>query len=794
MKVSRKFLNDYVDLSNIDYHELAEKMVFVGNEYENIGRMSESKGLIVGQILECEKHPDSEKLHVCKVQLNEHEIKQIICGAPNVGKDQKVIVAPVGATLPDGTQIKKAHLAGMDSEGMICSLSEIGIETKYQSEEDKTGIHVLSNDAVIGTDAIVSLGYDDEVIDFELTANRGDLMSILGLAYEVGAIYQKKVTIPEIVFHETGDAIDKTHQLTVSTEDCSLYLGKLVSNVVIGNSPDFIKTRLIASGIRPINNVVDISNYVMLEYGQPLHFFDADRLGNNVVVRHAKPDEKITTLDGNERILKEKDLVIANEKEPVALAGVMGGLSTEVENDTKNIFIESAIFNPLTIRSTAKDSLRSEASARYEKGIDPNRTENALKRACELLEKYASGTVHPGLLKHDQSKKEDSIISLSVEKMNAVLGMPITHEIAEDVFTRLEFSYTKKEDIYEVAVPTRRLDITIAEDLIEEVGRIYGYDHMEGILPIVPIKKGTRSQKTELIKIIKNHCRSFGLSEVITYSLISEQESNQFISEPYEKIILLDPMSEDKKVMRNSHISSLLKVFDYNIARNQKEIAIFEVGSCYRHEATYVEEMKLSGLLYGTYFENKWQGQTVLIDFYLMKGIIESLMKYLGYSNRYEFSIEPLADLHPGRSATILLDHEKIGYLGQIHPNMSKKEVYVFEISIDKILQKTVRNLKFKELNKFPSVNRDMAFMIPKEMPSSNVTKQIQKSAGRYLTNLEIFDVYMGENVAENKKSIAYALTFTDPTKTLNDQEITAIFEKIIHDVIQNCQAELRDK
>ncbi len=794
MRLSKSFVSEYIDIHDIDYHELAEKMVFAGNEYESIEPISAATNLVVGYVKSCKMHPESKKLHICEVDLGD-EVQQIICGAPNVDAGQKVIVAKIGATLPGGIEIKKAKLAGLDSNGMICSLAELGLESKYVTEEDKAGIHVLPDDAIVGSDALAYLGFDDEAIDFELTSNRADLLSVLGMAYEIGAIYNRPVKLPIIDSKESKEDINDHYRLEVKTENAPIYLGKLVKNVVIKESPRWMKARLMASGIRPINNVVDISNYVMLEYGQPLHFFDADRLGHHVIVRDAKEGEHVTTLDGQDRILNDTDIVIANDKEVVALAGVMGGLSTEVEMDTKNIFIESAIFDSYHIRHTSKRILKSEASNRYEKGIDPNRTELALKRACYLLQEYASGEVTGGILTHDKAHHENKEIDVTLSKINQVLGMNLTIDIVCDVFERLGFETTVNGENLHVVVPTRRLDIEIAEDLIEEVGRIYGYDHVEGHMPIVSIKRGEISPKQRMEKELRRRLEGMGLSQVITYSLVSEKEANLFTDKETDDVVLLEPMSDDKKVMRKSILPSLLKVWEYNVARKQNDIMIFEAGSVYTKEDGYHEEAKIAGLLYGTYFSNDWQQLRVKVDFYLLKGIIENILKYLGLNNRYQFKTTPiLKELHPGRSCAVLVDNDVIGYLGQVHPSINKKEIYVFELSIDKLLSKKVRIIKFKETPKYPSIHKDLAFVMPKDMTSETVMNILKRVGGRYLSDLDVFDVYVGENVLENEKSVAYSLTFQDPTKTLTDEEVMTIFNKMIREVETKTGARLRDK
>lgn len=795
MRLSKSFVSDYVDIENINYHELAEKMVFAGNEYESIEPICNVKGLVVGEILECVKHPESTKLSICKVNIGASEPVQILCGAPNVVDAKKVIVATVGAILPGG-EIKKAKLAGMESCGMICSLAELGLDSKYVTEEDKKGIHKLPDDAPVGVDAIHYLGFDDEVIDFELTANRADLLSILGMAYEIGAIYNLEVKEPVSLCHETNENIETMMKLDVETDACPIYLGKMVKNVVIKESPAFIKARLMASGIRPINNVVDISNYVMLEYGQPLHFFDADRLGNHVIVRNADDGEQMTTLDGNERTLKSDDIVIASETEPVCLAGVMGGLNTEVELDTKNIFVEAAIFNPLNIRYTSKSILRSEASSRYEKGIDPNRTENAMKRACSLLEEYANGEVVSGMLSHDKANHDDKLIEITREKINNVLGLELSIEDITAVLNRLGFTVAVDGEMLKVTVPTRRLDVNIKEDIIEEVGRIYGYEHVVGKLSPRSVKKGGYTRRAKDLKEVRNRLSSLGLNQVITYSLISEEENQLFEVPESEGIYLQSPMSEEHKVMRRSLISSLLDVYHYNVARGTRDIAIYETGSIYyKKDDAYYEEPVVAGLLSGTYLQNSWNGTKVAVDFYTAKGMIENLLCYLGFTGRYHFvTNSSLKDMHPGRSCSIMIDRVTVGYLGQVHPKHVKKEVYVFELNMNAIESIKTRGIKFKEINKYPVVKKDVAFIVDEKVSSEEIKVVIQKAGGRQLTNIEVFDVYTGENVGEGEKSIAYSLEFQDMTKTLNDEEITTLFNRVIETVESKLNAKLRDK
>ena len=570
MKLSTNFLKDYVDI-DVDVKTLAEDMTRVGNEYDYAGKLIEATGLVIGEIKSCEEHPDSDHLHVCMVDVGK-EVLQIVCGAPNARKGIKVIVALPGATLPGNIVIKKGAIRGVESNGMMCSLAELGLEAKFLKPEDKEGIHELPDNATIGGDPIKFMKMDDGVIDFELTANRGDLLSILGMAYEVGAIYNKPVKTIDLSHNESGYNISNSFKIDVRTDNCSLFLAKKVENVTIKESPKFIKNRLIASGIRPINNVVDISNYVMLEVGQPMHFYDADRLGNKIIVRMAENGEKLTTLDSIQRTLDENDIVIATDEGSIGLAGVMGGLTTEVENYTKNIIIESAIFDGVKVRKTSKKIVRSEASNRFEKGLDPNRTYMAVERACHLLEKYADATIISGLCVYDRTDKQDKEVFVTVDNINDVLGTELSEDDVIDVFKRLKFTGYAEDGDIRVLVPRRRLDISIKEDLIEEVGRIYGVDNIKGKLPILPIKAGSYDKTT---REIRNKMVSLGLNETLTYVLVNEEEAAKYSNEEFENLSLLDPLTEERNTLRYSIIPSLVKTYEYNKARNIKDVSIF---------------------------------------------------------------------------------------------------------------------------------------------------------------------------------------------------------------------------
>ena len=786
MKLSTNFLKDYIDI-DVDVKKLAEDMTRVGNEYDSASNLINATKLVIGQIIECEPHPDSDHLHLCKVNIGT-EVLDIVCGAPNARTGLKVIVALDGAILPDKT-IKKGMIRGQESNGMLCSIAELGLEHKFLKPEDSEGIAELGEEAEIGGDPVKYLQMDDGVIDFELTANRGDLLSILGMAYEVGAIYDKKVKDVDLKHKESGEDINKTFKTEVKTENCSKLLVKKVENVKIEESPIFIKNRLIASGIRPINNVVDISNYVMLELGQPLHFYDADKLGNKLVVRMAEDGEKLTTLDNVERTLTSEDIVIADATHGVGLAGVMGGLETEVEPDTKNIIIESAIFDSVKVRKTSKKIVRSEASNRFEKGLDPERTKMAIERACKLLEEYAGGTVVTGTVEYDKTNNKEKEIEITFKNINDVLGTVIPNEEILNVFRKLGFTYKVNGEKIKVIVPTRRLDISIKEDLIEEVSRIYGVDNIEGKLPIVPMRKGSYD-KTQ--REIRNKMIALGLKETLTYVLINDKEVNGYTLDKFEPLKLLDPITEDRNTLRYSMIPSLYKVYEYNKAREQKDISIFEIGKgFYKKGEVYGEDTKLCVLMSGKYSTGLNNNKNV--DFYVIKGIAEEVLDYLGYAGRYSFMKQEMPkEMHPGQSAMINVNGSNIGMIGKIHPSVTKEDVYVLEINLDELFTKKVGKMKYKEFSKFPSINKDIALVVDKKAISKDIEKVIKSAGGSLLTNIEVFDVYTGVGVGIDKKSIAYSLTFSDMKKTLTDEEINGLMDKIIDTVSKKCGAELR--
>ncbi len=786
MKLSRKFVSDYIDLDeNLSIENIADAMTNVGNEYDFAGPLVDCTKLVTGEVLECIDHPDSDHLHCCKVNVGK-EVLDIVCGAPNVRKGLKVVVALDGAKLPGG-EIKKGEIRGAMSNGMLCSKAELGLDNKYLVEEDHTGIHELPENTEVGLDALEVMGLKDEVIDFELTSNRGDLLSVIGMAHELAAIYKKQVKDIDLNYNSNKENVNDVFKVKVETDDCKLFLAKKVKNVTIKESPDFIKSRLIASGIRPINNVVDISNYVMLETGQPLHYYDADRLGDTLIVRNALEGEKLITLDNQERSLTTMDIVIANNSEAVGLAGVMGGLSTEVEDDTKNIIIESAIFDAIKVRKTSKKILRSEASNRFEKGLDPKRTYLAMERSCALLERYADAEIVGGLVEVNDLDIKDKDINITISKIESVLGINISKEEVISIFNSLGFSVKDNNEFLTITVPTRRLDINIQEDLIEEVGRIHGMDKIEGKLPVLDVIRGSYDKTT---REIKHKLADLGLNETMSYTLIPNDKVHLFTTDEFIPVTLNDPMSEDRNTLRYSLLYSLNEVYKYNKARNNSNISIFEIGkSFFKDKEEYREDTKLAVLMSGDF---SLDISNTKVDFYHIKGIMEELLYFLGYDGRYSLIKDDKIpnEFHPGQSALINVNGQIVGVIGKLHPSISSSDVYCLEINLSKLLAIRTRTMKYKDISKYPGVIKDVAFIVDNAITSLELEVFIKKSAGKLLENIQIFDIY--PNIEEGKKSMAYKLTFSDSSRTLSDDEVMSVFNKIIDEVTSKLNAKLR--
>ncbi|WP_010099079.1 phenylalanine--tRNA ligase subunit beta [Ornithinibacillus scapharcae] len=807
MLVSLNWLKEYVDIDGISPEELAEKVTKSGIEVDNVEYIAEeSSNVVIGHVKSCEKHPNADKLNLCQVDVGE-ETLQIICGAPNVRQGQKVAVAKPGAVLPGNFKIKRAKLRGVESNGMICSLSELGFSEKHIPKEFAEGIFVFPEDAPVGENVQPILNATDAILEFDLTPNRADCLSMLGVAYEVGALLDKPVKLPSEEIKASNEKAEDYISVKVESEELNPYYGAFViKDVEIKPSPLWMQNYLLAAGIRPINNVVDITNYVLLEYGQPLHAFDYDRLNSKeIVVRTAKQDEKIVTLDDVERTLTAENLVITNGQVPVALAGVMGGANSEVTSKTKNILLEAAFFNSISVRKTVKATgLRSESSTRFEKGIDPNRVKRAGLRACHLLEQYAAGTVLDGVVEFDVLDRTEKKVEMDTKTINARLGTEIDSDEIATILERLQFDYERNDENFVVSAPTRRGDITIFEDMLEEVARIYGYDNLPYTLPTGAGTAGGLTKNQTLRRAVKNYLEGVGLMETRTYSLTSEAYIQKLVSQEIkdlnpQPISLAMPMSEDHKYLRLSILPELLKTLSYNLARNQANLAYYEIGSIFITDEKELtkqphEQLRLSGAVTGKWLEHLWQQENKKVDFYVVKGIVEGLFEHLELPLAVEQA--QLPDMHPGRTASLLLHDKVIGFIGQLHPLLEKemdlKETYVFDINMEAVLEAHEHVPSYTQIPRYPSVTRDIAFILDEKVNAGDVKATIEEIGAPLVKQVQVFDLYKGENLPEGKKSVAYSLLYQDPEKTLVDEEVEKSYQSIIEAVNEKHQAYVR--
>lgn len=809
MLVSLNWLKKYINLDGETPESLAEKITKSGIEVDAVHHViaEKSENVVVGYVETCEKHPDADKLNLCQVNVGEAENLQIICGAPNVAQGQKVVVAKPGAVLPNNFKIKKVKLRGIESNGMICSLKELSVQEAYIPEKYKEGIVVLPADTEVGQSVDELLNLDDTILEFDLTPNRADALSMIGVAYEVAAILDRPITLPIPEVETTEENV--ADYISVTSEDadlCPYYGAFIVKGVEIKDSPLWMQNALLAAGIRPINNVVDITNYVLMEYGQPLHAFDYDLLGSKeIVVRRATDGEQIVTLDDKTRTLTTENLLITNGKEGIALAGVMGGANTEVNDDTKNVLIETAYFDPQTVRKAVnKTGLRSDASTRFEKGVDPARVREAGLRACELLVQYANGKLVDDAAEFNELTIEEKKIQLDANEVNRRLGTTISEQEMGDIFRKLGFSYQEEGSSFSVTVPSRRGDITIFEDMLEEVARIYGYDNLPYTLPANASKPGGLTQTQVLKRNVKNYLQSVGLSETIMYSLTDEKSVKTFVSPEVEAdkltpIALHSPMSEAHSHLRLSLLPEMLKAVSYNIARKQQNLGLFEIGSVFLSEEETltkqpVEHTRLAGALTGVRSNHQWKDEKTVVDFYVVKGIVEGLFAYVDMDVTYTQT--KLPEMHPGRCATIEHNGRTIGFIGQVHPFIAKqldlKETYVFDIDMQYIFDNTGNVWTYEAIAKYPAVSRDIAFVVNRDIVSGDIKKAIETAGGTLVTNVEIFDVYVGENVKETEKSLAYSIEFQHKEKTLTDEEVDTAMETIITAVNKQFDAHIR--
>lgn len=788
MLISNEWLKEYVTIDD-SVSNLAERITRTGIEVDDlIDYTKDIKNLVVGFVKSKEKHPDADKLNVCQVDIGEDEPVQIVCGAPNVDAGQYVIVAKVGGRLPGGIKIKRAKLRGERSEGMICSLQEIGISSNYIPKSFESGIFVFSESQVPGTDALQALYLDDQVMEFDLTPNRADALSMIGTAYEVAALYNTKMTKPETTSNELELSANDELTVTIENEDkVPYYSARVVHDVTIEPSPIWMQVRLIKAGIRPINNVVDISNYVLLEYGQPLHMFDQDAIGSQqIVVRQANEGEKMTTLDDTERELLTSDIVITNGQTPIALAGVMGGDFSEVKEHTSNIVIEGAIFDPVSIRHTSRRlNLRSESSSRFEKGIATEFVDEAVDRACYLLQTYANGKVLKDRVSSGELGAFITPIDITADKINRTIGFDLSQNDIVTIFNQLGFDTEINDDVITVQVPSRRKDITIKEDLIEEVARIYGYDDIPSTLPVFEkVASGQLTDRQYKTRMVKEVLEGAGLDQAITYSLVSKEDATAFAMQQRQTIDLLMPMSEAHASLRQSLLPHLIEAASYNVARKNKDVKLFEIGNVFfaNGEGELPDQVEyLSGILTGDYVVNQWQGKKETVDFYLAKGVVDRVSEKLNLEFSYRRA--DIDGLHPGRTAEILLENKVIGFIGELHPTLAAdndlKRTYVFELNFDALMAVSVGYINYQPIPRFPGMSRDIALEVDQNIPAADLLSTIHAHGGNILKDTLVFDVYQGEHLEKGKKSIAIRLNYLDTEETLTDERVSKVQAEI---------------
>jgi phenylalanyl-tRNA synthetase beta chain len=795
MIVSYEWLKKLVKIETTP-EEFVKQMSLHSTEIETYHPLTVGNKLVVGKVLDCVAHPNSDHLHVCKVDIGT-EVLQIVCGAPNVATGEKVIVALVGCSLLGG-DIKPSKIRGIESNGMLCSLQELGIPDKCVPEKYNKGIFLLDEDAPLGVDPLTYLGLRDEVYELGLTPNRMDLLSMFGVANDVSCVYQQPKTPFTYELKEEEKSTQEEVQVKLETENCISYVCRVVKGVEIKDSPTWLQARLIASGVRPINNVVDISNYIMLLYGQPLHFFDQDLMGNKIVVRMAKEKETCTTIDQKERVMNDQDIVISNGDEIGCIAGVMGCTNKSIHDNTKNIIIESAVFDSTHIRKTSQRlNLRSEASTRYERGVDLNQSEDACSYAAYLLETLAGGKVLKGCCHEGTTKIENKNFVITEKYIEDYLGISIPKETLADIFCRLGFSCKVGSESVEVSVPHRRMDIVIEQDLVEEIGRIYGYDYLKKTFPLMNVF-GALTKDQKIRRETEHLLAGFGLNEVVTYSLVTKKMTSEFAflyDATLDPICLLHPISEDHAYLRRSLIPSLINVAIYNNYRKIENEAIYEIGKCYEKATVGAkEDYHLAGFVAGNQGGTLWQGKKEEVDFYYVKGLLDAYFTKMNLKVTYQTLHTPVNELHPGRSAEILLDQQVIGYLGGLHPTYEKQmdveAGYVFEINLEPIFAHVNNTTSFVSIPKAPTVYRDFAFVMASDLEVGTVVDAIYHT-DRMISNVEVFDVYSGANILVGKKSVAMRIAISSD-ETLTDDAIQEKVKRILKGLEYRYQITLR--
>lgn len=805
MLVSYKWLQDFLKLDE-DPYQLSEKITRTGVEVANVKHPQAGlKKLVVGHIIDCTPIKGTH-LNLTHVDVGDEEPRQIVCGAPNVAAGEDVIVALPGARIADNIKIKKGKLRGYESNGMICGLQEIGFADSVVPEKYADGIFLFPTNADLqpGQEVFDLLGMDDYIFDFDITPNRADTLSMEGAAYEVGAIIDESVKIEDVTLKADGS--DWTNQLKVQVDSKlapKFYLRK-ITNVNVGASPLWLQTRLWNAGIRPINNVVDVTNYVMLLTGQPLHTYDARAFeSGQLIVRTAKAGEKLTLLNEREVELNPNDIVITNGDQPVMMAGVMGGLNSEIKDDTTDVILEAAIFDPTLVRKAAlRHANRTEASSRYEKGVNYDATMRALNMAALLLRNDAAGTIAEGIITGSDKKPEAITVKTTVSYINKVLGTEISLSEMLHIFKRLDFKVEVAGEDLAVDIPARRWDISIPADLVEEVGRLYGYDNIKSTEPILPETRGGYSQTEEIIRRIKSVVQGQGLTEAISYSLTSSEKAVTYTKTPQPLVKVQMPLNSNRSTLRQNLLTGLIDATAYNMARKQNQLALYEQGRVYDFAGnTYNEHEHLAALYAGNVYWDNWQHENEQIDFYYVKGQLMNLLLAIGIDlNQVEYKAEPIAGMHPTRTAGIYIKGHYVGLIGMIsheitsaNKAMNGNEIYGYELDLDKIIPIIINPKTISQAApKFPAIDRDLSVLIDQKVTNQEISDLIKTNGGKYLVKLRVIDTYQGSHVAQEKKSITYRLTFLNREDTLTDEVVTKAMSTIIDCLQDKLKAEIR--
>ena len=807
MKVSVNWLRDYLPIA-LPASELAEKIsrtaVEVEGQYQPKGNM---KKVVIAKVLSVVPHPDSDHLVITQLDAGEDEPIQVVTGAPNVAEGQTVVLAKHGSVIGDNKKIRKGKLRGELSNGMLAALQELGFEDKVAPKDFEDGIWVFNDidaaDLQPGEDALTVLGLDDDVLETGITPNRADLFSMNGTAWEVAAILSEEPTLPAFELNETDEQTSDVIEATAPAELASKYAVRVVKNVTVKDSPLWLQRRLWTMGIRPISNIVDITNYMLLMYGQPMHAFDLNALPEaEVHVRRAHDKEAIKTLDGVAREASADDIVIASGDEALMFAGVMGGESTEVTHATTDIVLEGAIFEPKSIRHTARDqSLHSEASMRFERGVNVEDTFTALDHAAALVAELADGQVTAGRVVAQDYTYEAPVVDVSVDRVNHVLGTTITAAEIAAVFDRLFFDYEENDNVFSVTIPARRWDITIAADLIEEIARLYGFDNLPATLPTGETTPGKLTPKQQLVRASRHALEGLGLNQAISYVLTTPEKADRFKLHEGEPIQLDYPMSQDRQQTRSSLLTGLLDDVAYNVARKQTDVALYEQGRVFVSDGDLTKRPQeiehLAGVLSGNITERTWVQKAQAADFYVLKGIVEQLLKNYDFVEPVHFVANTVReDMHPGRTADIYVGNTLIGFVGQIHPMTAKEyrinETFAFELNLDEIIALPKHQGRYEAISRYPAVSRDLAILVDRDVPASRIEEAIQQAGGKHLHDIVIFDVYTGGNVPSDMKSVAFGLTFINAEQTMLDEETNQTVDHIAGALAEQFGAEIR--